>query len=444
MENLSSDEAALMYVGCPPPAPHKQWTIEVFKDLLKEIHFNYHRTFVVDRSEANRFIAICPFSARALKRITLPEDSKPCSFEVRFTRRNTDGWQVRKFCPHDCDSMLHNSDNVASTGGLKMLQPYINEALRPADLKRELTKKGLNISSNKACKLMKFKENLGDSSWNYQNLTSLAERCEKIGYPTKVHWSENLITGDRNFQCLFCALGCHVWRALVPVISLDGCHLTGPHTRGGVLLLLGGSDILKRFYVLAFGVVEKEDAYNIEKFLSFVITSMPDFRDQFEGIMICDRGKALQHLDLSSFFRKRIEKVICSQHLLRNLSSNCGPISIRNKNLLMACASVTRVHDFFRTFHELSEDQQAYLSNIGFAKWSAFAAIHPRFGILTNNCVECLNGVFSQLGIRDREAPDILAEIVKWQTKRFSEFLSQDSCMIPIFSTDFQCIFHFS
>ncbi|MEL7339175.1 MAG: Ulp1 family isopeptidase, partial [Bacteroidota bacterium] len=215
------------------------------------------------------------------------------------------------------------------------------------------------------------------------------------------------------------------WDFLLPVLSIDGCHLTNSLLRGGSLLLVGGMDIQKRYHLLAFAVVNSESESSINALLNFIVEKVKDAKESLSVSWICDRGKAIEAVNFSHFFDRPNFKIHCAQHLFRNVVNNAGKFDDSEKAEFFKCIASNTQSSFNRSFSKIGERHRNYLRSIPREKWAVYASPLPRFNVLTNNICESLNSAFKRNGIRDLSAPEILVSLIKWQSERYDRFFAE-------------------
>lgn len=435
----ASEEFQTLLAPSAPPPYGLQWSKESFKAELKKYHLKCHRSFIVLRTDCRRYEVTCPYSEKAhAKSDASMRDRMTCKFSAMLTCRKTDGWQIRKFQEHTCDSLWHTSDSILPSDMAAEIKDLCASCSAPKELRRQLSTKGFKISASKSS-LMFQRGSAYNGTWNYANLQAMCARNNEIGYDTIVKW-KTLPSGQKAFDTLFCVTGKEILKTLVPVVSMDGCHLNHRRVQGGKLFLLSGSDILKNYHLIAFAIIPTEGIQYIADFLHFVVDRIPDMRETYEGLWICDRGRALEALQLGDYFRKPNYKTMCAQHLFRNLSTHAGPVSDEERSAFFRCAGSTSAATFYRHYAKLSTPQQTYLNALPTSRWTTYYSPLPRFGILTNNSCESLNGAFRNLGFRNLDAPALTIKIIQWCSERCSRFQTEvlaftSEALLPISDT---------
>jgi len=404
--------ASILQPLASPPLPLTEWTKNIFSELAREHHFLQHRDFVVCHSDSRRYDICCAFSPKAHKASLGKRERFVCNFRALLSKRKSDSWQIRHYTVHDCDPSLFSSDTVVSSMPNKYLEDCRDPPLTRNLLMAYLARHGYHISKGKASALLKKQATL-DTCWNYSNLSELVRLCNEYGYPTECNWSIDLTTSKQYFRSLYCILGGEIWESLLPVLSIDDCHLTGA-LQGGCLLTICGIDIQKRLHIIAFAIVEVENQENINHLFTFLSTRSPGMHERFSGCVMADRGSALESINFQSFFLRKVHRVYCQQHLQRNIAAHHRALSDIEKGALYSCMAATSVHRFAQAFSKLDSVCQQYLSGLPREKWACCATEMPRFGILTNNCCECLNSAFKNVGLRALCAPELLVGLVKW------------------------------
>ncbi|KAG8380617.1 hypothetical protein BUALT_Bualt06G0034300 [Buddleja alternifolia] len=199
-----------------------------------------------------------------------------------------------------------------------------------------------------------------------------------------------------------------------PLISVDGCHLKGPH--GGVLLAAIGIDPNNNAYPLAIAVVFRENKDNWEWFLMLLKSDLNIVRDH-EFTFISDKQKGLIPAFESIF--PACDNRFCVRHFHGNMK-RAEFKGLAYKRLLWKAAMSTTVPDFESTMKEIGRlDKNAlkWLSDKSLNHWSrSHFNPYPKCDILLNNLCESFNS--NILDAREKPILVMLEMIREWMMTR--------------------------
>ncbi|XP_021602286.1 uncharacterized protein LOC110607473 [Manihot esculenta] len=211
-----------------------------------------------------------------------------------------------------------------------------------------------------------------------------------------------------------------------PVISIDGTFLYGKYT--GCILCATALDGNNQLFPLAFAIVDKEDGDNWSWFmdcLRIFVTNREDLcviSDRHAGIL-----KAIQKdwwQPPTGHYR------YCIRHVLSNYNKTLKNAAI--KEALRKAANENNKIKFFEAMNNIREvhpESYDWAMKINLEKWTRSHDGGPRYGVMTTNMAESLNGMmkgFRALPITAM-VEKIFFQCVHYFDTRRTTFLDQQS-----------------
>jgi hypothetical protein len=206
--------------------------------------------------------------------------------------------------------------------------------------------------------------------------------------------SINLDPETNKFRAaFFCPASCqHAVEALRPIYFTDGTHTFDAWNQ--ILLVAIGIDANRRGVVLGWALVPVENDFWWEWFLDQLALAMPLLRKE-RSVWMTDRQKGLLNAVKTVF--PRAAPSHCCQHIADNVESKFGK-ALRKP--FWNCAYALSKKDFESQLDKIKKvnlECGKYINNIPHETWATYAFPLPRYGHLTSNVVESLNGQWKQL-----------------------------------------------
>ncbi|ODN94162.1 hypothetical protein L198_05013 [Cryptococcus wingfieldii CBS 7118] len=178
------------------------------------------------------------------------------------------------------------------------------------------------------------------------------------------------------------------WPHLRPLVSVDGAHSKSCHDY--VLFLAVASDANKQSVTLAWGHAKTEKRESWEWFLSRLSDCYPGL-DSKGTVIMSDRGKGLVPA-ISNVLPLAIPSH-CAVHLIRNVRNRKHIGSTKEAvNIFKKMIWAETPEEFQRHRAELSGPARNYVDTFDTAQYACHAFPTTRFGLVSSNTVEQLNG----------------------------------------------------
>ncbi len=208
---------------------------------------------------------------------------------------------------------------------------------------------------------------------------------------------------NRKFQrCFFCPTAMQtLWRESRRFLAINSTFLTGRFIQ--TLLLAVGIDANSEATIIAWGVVEGENAASWTYFVDHLKLALPGFASE-PAIIISDRDKGLESgLGLQN---TQVKHVHCCYHLLQNMIKGRGGRSLEKPFWKVARAKTPEKYKYYLgKLRAISPSAADYLLTIDREKY-VLAFAPDRFGHDTSNVVEAVNKVLKP--DRDRSILSLL------------------------------------
>ncbi|XP_019451933.1 PREDICTED: uncharacterized protein LOC109354035 [Lupinus angustifolius] len=175
-----------------------------------------------------------------------------------------------------------------------------------------------------------------------------------------------------------------------PILQVDGTFLTGKYT--GTLLIASSQDGNRRIFPVAFAIVEGETKEAWEWFfynLRTLVTPQPNI------CIISDRGTGLLGALRTELPRWCNSKsVYCIRHLASNFNKEFKDSDLKEKVIQMGYELMRpRFERMLSALREKNARAAAWLDHIPKEKWAQCYDEGSRYGHMTTNLAECINGV---------------------------------------------------
>lgn len=168
-------------------------------------------------------------------------------------------------------------------------------------------------------------------------------------------------------------------------VAADGTFLKGKFVQ--TLLLAVGIDANGHALILAWAVVESENAESWEYFFERLRITIPALKERFT--FISDRDKGIEAAE--STLGDGAIRALCCFHLEKNFTAKFG---LGLRKLFWGVAKAKTEHVFEKIMAEIKaakEPAEQYLRNIDPYKWTALHFPGRRYGHYTSNVVEICN-----------------------------------------------------
>lgn len=195
-------------------------------------------------------------------------------------------------------------------------------------------------------------------------------------------------------------------------VAVDGTFLKT--SEGGMLLVACFRNGNSEIQIVAVGVVSIENEDNWSWFLQFVLSHLklqPAF-------IISDRDKGL--LPALKAVCPSIPHFYCFRHVLENFNKKFKSKVLKNLAWRLARAATTQAfNSAINAIDFIDKNATQWLLDVGKEKWSTLFSTVPRFGVLTSNHVESVNGALKN--IRRLPILDCLMAIERYIGSKFCE-----------------------
>jgi hypothetical protein len=195
---------------------------------------------------------------------------------------------------------------------------------------------------------------------------------------------------------------------VVPVISLDACHLKSQHK--GTLYLATAQSPLKEIYTIAIGVSSQNEClaewnYFLRNLkIASPILETPDptlLNNKYNKFtFISDREKGIIS-GLENYFPNN-HHIYCAFHIKRNVFTRYSKAGANQIINLAKTFSTLEENKYFDNIEKLSKSAYNYVENIDPTRWRSTAwlddtiKLPPRFGIVTSNVSESSNHMLEE------------------------------------------------
>ncbi|XP_019423103.1 PREDICTED: uncharacterized protein LOC109360782 [Lupinus angustifolius] len=175
-----------------------------------------------------------------------------------------------------------------------------------------------------------------------------------------------------------------------PILQVDGTFLTGKYT--GTLLIASSQDGNRRVFPVAFAIVEGETKEAWEWFFFNLKTYVTP---QENLCIISDRGTGLLaalRSELTGW--SSAQSVYCIRHVASNFNKEFRDSDLKDKVVEMGYELMRpRFERMLNSLRQKNSRAAAWLDQIPKEKWSQAYDGGRRYGHMTTNLAECINGV---------------------------------------------------
>ncbi|KAA0054037.1 uncharacterized protein E6C27_scaffold318G001000 [Cucumis melo var. makuwa] len=219
----------------------------------------------------------------------------------------------------------------------------------------------------------------------------------KQQYGTRVDWFflPSDVFGTTIFGRVFWAFGPAIegLKYCRPLIQIDGTHLYGKYK--GKMLTVLSIDANGHIFPLAFAIVEGENASSWSWFLYALRQYVTDqdgiclISDRHRGILSAINNEEIGWSEPRAFHR------YCLRHVASNFNNKYK--SKQLKDLVFRAGNQHQRRKFIRNMKEIKQlnpECLEFFEDIDLQKWTQSHDNGYRYGWMTSNATECMNGVF--------------------------------------------------
>ena len=331
-----------------------------------------------------------------------------CRWRLRACRRKIHGmFEITKLGEnHTClytevaqdNSQLDSNFMSIEIQNLVRADPSVPVAVLQEALKKQY---GYNVKYRRVWEAKKkaLVAVFGDWEKSYSELPYWLSAAVHYNPGTRVDWHflPSDVPGKTIFGRVFWAFGPAIegFKYCRPLIQIDGTHLYGKYK--GKLLTALSIDSNGHIFPLAFAIVEGENTSS----WSWFLWALREYVTDREGIcLISDRHRgiiaAINNEEIGWAEPKAYHRY-CLRHVASNFNSKYK--SKQLKDLVFRAGNQHQRRKFIRNMKELKKlnpECLEYFSDIDLNKWTQSHDNGYRFGWMTINAAECLNGVFKR------------------------------------------------
>ena len=232
----------------------------------------------------------------------------------------------------------------------------------------------------------------GDWDESYHILPKWLNILQLTNPGTKVVWKTLTFAyahGNVRFMRVFWAFGASIegFNSCRPLIQIDGTFLYGKYK--GKLLIATSVDPNGHIFPLAFAIVEEE---SIDSW-SWFITALKTQVTQREGIcLISDRHAGINGAvrDVANGWNHRY----CFRHVVSNFNEKYKNKVLKDLAYQAGCQHQPRKYEWcMEELKRLNDNCVGWFAKMDTKKWTQAYDSGFRYGLMTTNIVECINGV---------------------------------------------------
>ncbi|CAL0310918.1 unnamed protein product [Lupinus luteus] len=365
-------------------------------DAIKQFHIHNSFDYVVKISRPHIFVAQCKhFGAGCEWRVR-------ASFSVK-----RDVWEIKKIDgTHSCVFTIVSQDHS------KINSSFISNCIInlvsgdpgipiKALVKEIVSRFGYTVTYRKAwtAKQLAMSRIYGDWEESYNELPRWMNAVQHFAPGTIVRYeaSRNYVNGVEDPSAFILDRVFWAFKSFIegfvfckPILQVDGTFLTGKYT--GTLLIASSQDGNRRIFPVAFAIVKGETKeawewffYNLRTF----VTPQPYI------CIISDRGTGLLGALRTELPRWCNSKsVYCIRHLASNFNKEFKDSDLKEKVIQMGYELMRpRFERMLSALREKNARAAAWLDHIPKEKWAQCYDEGSRYGHMTTNLAECINGV---------------------------------------------------
>ncbi|KAF1899392.1 hypothetical protein Lal_00019520 [Lupinus albus] len=383
--NLSNDFDNELFIGMQFES--KDATI----NAIKQFHIKNSVDYIVVESRPDRYVGQCKYFGSG------------CQWRIRASLNGKrDLWEIRKINgTHTCVSTNISQDHT------KLNSSFIANCIIhlvsedpgipvKALVKEIVTRFGYTVTYRKAwtAKQIAMSQIYGDWEGSYKELPRWFNtvQCYAPGtivrYASSRHDQSGSLILDRVFWAFKpCIEGFGFCK---PILQVDGTFLTGKYN--GTLLIASSQDGNRRIFPVAFAIVEGETKEAWEWFFYNVrtyVTPQPNIciiSDRGTGLLGALRTELCQWCNAYS--------VYCIRHVASNFNKEFKDGDLKEKVIQMGYELMRpRFERMLDDLRQKNPRAAAWLDNIPKEKWTQSYDEGRRYGHMTTNLAECVNGV---------------------------------------------------
>ncbi|KAF1893844.1 hypothetical protein Lal_00002382 [Lupinus albus] len=383
--NLSNDFDNELFIGMQFES--KDATI----NAIKQFHIKNSVDYIVVESRPDRYVGQCKYFGSG------------CQWRIRASLNGKrDLWEIRKINgTHTCVSTNISQDHT------KLNSSFIANCIIhlvsedpgipvKALVKEIVTRFGYTVTYRKAwtAKQIAMSQIYGDWEGSYKELPRWFNtvQCYAPGtivrYASSRHDQSGSLILDRVFWAFKpCIEGFGFCK---PILQVDGTFLTGKYN--GTLLIASSQDGNRRIFPVAFAIVEGETKEAWEWFFYNVrtyVTPQPNIciiSYRGTGLLGALRTELCQWCNAYS--------VYCIRHVASNFNKEFKDGDLKEKVIQMGYELMRpRFERMLDDLRQKNPRAAAWLDNIPKEKWTQSYDEGRRYGHMTTNLAECVNGV---------------------------------------------------
>jgi hypothetical protein len=358
-----------------------------------------------------------------------------CTFQVRFSRRRSDGYFVLATSQ---EKSMHSTDHIPPKvkGDRKfkkrrkgMLKDVIVRVLEtkdgaptPGDIMKTAKSKNNNtdIHYNIAWRALNEDTLQGKTASlkNFELIVPYLEEMTKLNPLSVMGYTLKENTGEIVDLHFFPGFVNDALRYVRPVISVDAAHLKSKYT--GMLYVAsvksGNDDIYPIGFMIATGNEDKKNWTKMLRLLRQAFPIITDYQREHPFVFVSDRDKGLKPALRDVFPNNR--ETSCAFHIKENVRVKYGHL-VASRVMAMAKTYSKRYYNYLLdAIRGINPAAAEYINNITDSgvvwtnsQWSdSNLALPPRFGEVTSNTSESVNSMFDSA--RDLVWMDALEKIV--------------------------------
>jgi MULE transposase domain/SWIM zinc finger len=352
---------------------------------------------------------------------------KSCSFSIRARySKKTSLSKITNIRPHTCNPQTHYKFPQASA--MWYLLPHhqasvrFNRAITIGQIKANEWERWSNLISYQQAWRVKQAINTtldGDESECFKRMAALGDRIKDIDPKSNIH----IRYKDSRFDYFFCSPRASVkaWQFMRRLIAVDACHCTSQYRM--TLFIAVGLDGNGQVVPLAWAIQQGEDYENWKRFFEDLRVTLDHTTRSYnllndkEVVIMSDREKGLAKACQEVL--PSIPHSYCCQHIAANIQSEFG-IKARELFWPMAYARTrAQYEDALAILIQENIKAANYVAKIPPNQYATYAFPRPRYGHLTSNPVESLNGTW--LKVRSLQPLRMLVTIWSLVMEQFSE-----------------------
>lgn len=233
-------------------------------------------------------------------------------------------------------------------------------------------------------------DDLGEQRYSFQLLPAYRNAVLTRDPQATVHVAIHSRTGNFG-RCFVCpSVSAESFRLCRRFLAADGTFLKSKFVQ--TLLLAVGIDANGHALVLAWAVVESENAESWAYFFKFLRQAIPCLTEEV-FTFISDRDKGIEAAEVE--MGSKMQRALCCYHLEKNFTGSFG---VGLRKLFWSAARAKTEHVFDKVMAEIKAAKPAaeqYLRDVDPYKWTTLRFPGRRFGHYTSNVAESCNKLFT-------------------------------------------------